>query len=79
MVITMRVYEDKGQKPCVLLMREWEGMSQCVQLCLAARTRVEGKLLDNEASRCSKRALAVRIWDRQNSCVILVIDYFCLS
>lgn len=37
-------------------MREWEGMSQCVQLHLAARTRVEGKLQDKEATRSQQES-----------------------
>lgn len=47
---------QRTQKPCVLLMREWEGMSQCAQLQLAARTRVEGKLLDREATRSQQES-----------------------
>lgn len=41
---------QRTQESCVMSIREWEGMSQCVHLYLAARTRVEEKLLDKEAT-----------------------------
>lgn len=37
-------------------MREWEGMSQYVQLHLVARTRVEGKLQYKEATRSQQES-----------------------
>lgn len=70
---------QRTQKPWALCVREGEGMSQCVQLYLAARTRVEGKLLDKEAPEQQQEGTAARHEIDKNSCMILVSDYFCLG